>query len=316
MARITHLLYRNPHGLSVSELARHFEVTRRTIQRDLNDLHDAGVPLTDDEGDPPRYMVIEGYYIPPIHLSLDDALSLFLAARLLARYADDYDPHIPEALSKLAGVLPDPIQAHIHATIRDLATRDLERDSTFADVLHTLALGWANGRVVRIRHQAAGSDNVHAYDFCPYFIEPSGVGNATYAIGHASYFDDVATFKVERICAAELTDETFDIPESFDGPALLRCAWGIMYGDDLQEVVLRFSPNVTRRVHESCWHPSQTIEDTDDGGCILRLQIARPKEMTYWIRGWGPEVTVLAPEWLRRQLAEEAARTVLLYREG
>jgi len=312
--RICHLLYRNPQGLTAQELSRFCNVTKRTIQRDLRDLEEEGIPLWDESSRPPRYGIIEGYYLPPIHLTLNDALALFLAARLLARYADSFDPHVPGALAKLAQIMPQAISDHIHTTIRHLADR--REDESFVRVLETLVLGWASSRKVRIRHRAAGSENVHEYTFCPYFIEPSGVGNATYAIGHASYFDDVYTFKVERIKDAKLTNEVFEPPEDFDGPHLLDSAWGIMYGPDTTEVVLRFEASATRRVKETFWHPSQQIEDLEDGGCVMRLEIAHPEEMLYWIRGWGPQVEVLGPTWLRQRIRREALKTVRTYEDS
>jgi len=305
LQKMVHLLYRNPQGLSSQELAQHCGVTTRTVQRDLNDLDAAGIPVWEEAG---RYGITAGYYLPPIHFNLQEASVLYLAARLLARYSDEHNPLIVDALAKLAGAMPEPIAAHIHATIRALAYRPEKR--SYAEVLETISLGWATGRKVRIWHQAAGSENVHEYLFSPYFLEPSSVGYATYAIGHCSWFEEVHTFKLERICAAQLTAETFDLPEGFDGAELLRNAWGVMYGPagEEREVVLRFSPAVARRVGESIWHPSQRLEGYDDGGCILRMRVAHPLEMKPWIRGWGPDCLVLAPEWLRAEVAEEMKR--------
>jgi len=314
LSRMSHLLYRQPRGLTTAELARLCNVTKRTIQRDLRDIEEIGIPLWQDEGNPPRYGIIEGYYLPPIHLTLDDALALYLAARLLARYADSFDPHITQALAKLAGILPESVARHIHATISSLSTRP--GDARLVQVLGVLALGWVTGRKVRIRHRSAKSKNVHEYLFSPYFIEPSAVGNATYAIGYSSWFEQVHTFKVERILDAELTQESFEIPETFDGASLLHSAWGIMFGDEVEEVVLRFAPSAKRRVHETCWHPSQRVEDTADGGCILKVEVAHPREMIYWILGWGHQVEVLAPAWLREKIAEEARAMVEVYEKG
>jgi predicted DNA-binding transcriptional regulator YafY len=170
------------------------------------------------------------------------------------------------------------------------------------------------GRKVRIRHQALHSTHVREYVLSPYLIEPSSVGYATYVIGHASYFDAVRTFKLERILEAELLDETFEVPEEYCGPGLLQRAWGVMYGDETTQVTLRFSPAVARRVKESRWHPSQEIEDCQDGGCILRVEVPHPVEMKPWIRSWGPDCEVLAPEALRQEVAEEMRRAAETYR--
>jgi len=302
--RISFYLYRNPHGLTVAELAKMCGVSKRTIQRDLNDFEDLHIPITNDGGNPPRWTIISGYYIPPVHFSFDEALALYLAARLLARYADEFDPHIADALAKLAGVLPEALARHIHSTIRSLTTR--ENDERLVRVLGVLATGWATGRVVRIVHRAAASEEAHPTLIRPYFIEPSAAGNATYVIGKVHYSEELHTFKVERILDATLMNEHFEIPEDFDGPALLAHAWSIWYGETREEGMLRFSPEVTRRVKETHWHPSQQLADTEDGGCILRMWVADPHEMIYWVRGWGPGVEVLTPAWLRDQIAREA----------
>ena len=80
------------------------------------------------------------------------------------------------------------------------------------------------------------------------------------------------------------------------------------------EVRLRFSPDITWRVKESVWHPSQTLQNLPDGGCILTVNVSNPIEMKPWIRGWGPECEVLAPEGLRKEIAEEARRMAEVYR--
>jgi predicted DNA-binding transcriptional regulator YafY len=77
--------------------------------------------------------------------------------------------------------------------------------------------------------------------------------------------------------------------------------------------MLRFSPKVTRRVQESVWHPSQTLEIGDDGGCRLRLRVAHPVEMKPFIRGWGPNCEVLAPDWLRAEIAAEMRQAAAVY---
>jgi predicted DNA-binding transcriptional regulator YafY len=120
---------------------------------------------------------------------------------------------------------------------------------------------------------------------------------------------------MERIQRAELTAETFELPDDFDGPRLLSSAWSVMYGAEPVEVRLRFSPQVTRRVKESVWHPTQRIEDCDDGGCILTLRVAMPLEMKPWIRGWGADVEVLGPEGLRDEIAEEVRGMLRCYGE-
>jgi predicted DNA-binding transcriptional regulator YafY len=311
LMKISHLLYRNPHGLTALEMAGFCRVSPRTIQRDLKSLEDSGIPLWEDESSA-HYGITKGYYLPPIHFDLNEATALYLAARLLARYSDEHNPLVVQALAKLAGAMPEAVARHVHHTIRSLAYK--RGNPLFAGVFETVALGWATGRKVRIWHQAAGSENVHPYLLSPYFVEPSAVGYATHVIGYEeSYFHQVQTFKLERVQAAQLTNEVFEVPADFDPTTLLDSAWGIMFGEELVEVRLRFSPQVARRVAESIWHPSQRLAQCDDGDCILMVQVAYPLEMKPWIRGWGPDCEVLAPPDLRAEVAAEMRQAAEVY---
>ncbi len=311
LSKISYFMYKNPRGLCAGELAKLCGVSKRTAQRDLHDLEAIGIPIWEEETQPPRYGICEGYYVPPVRLTLDEAVSLYLAARLLARYADSFDPHITSALGKLATILPAPMAKHVHATVAEVMTQN--EDATFTRVNSTLAIAWSSERKVRITHRSLASDNFTEHILCPYFLEPAAPGNATYVIGYTEDLGELRTFKVERIRSADLLEETFDTPESFDGPALLRSCWGVMYGGKTERVVLRFTPQVSRRLKETVWHPSQQVVDCKGGGCEMRLEIAHPEEMTYWIRGWGPQVEVLEPAWLREHMCEEAQQVSRVY---
>jgi predicted DNA-binding transcriptional regulator YafY len=87
LQKIVHLLYRNPRSLTTAEMARHCAVSDRTVQRELKDLTEAGIPIWDEDGTG-RHGSIQGYYLPPVHFDLQEAGALCLAARLLARHSD------------------------------------------------------------------------------------------------------------------------------------------------------------------------------------------------------------------------------------
>jgi predicted DNA-binding transcriptional regulator YafY len=315
LLHLQQLLYQNPQGFKSSELARLCSVNQRTINRDLQDLQGEPfrLPLVQEDGW--RWTLMEGhrYTLPPICLDLQEAAALYLAARLLAKVSDEPNPFVGRALMALGKALPDQVGLRVAKIV---SSRLKEGDSAFARVFEVVTVGWAMGRKVRIRYQSLGSEHVHEYILSPYLIEPSSLGYAAYVVGYATYFDALRTFKLERVLEAELLEETFQVPEEFDGVALLARAWGVMYGDETTEVVLRFSPRVARRVKESVWHESQCLEDCEGGGCIMRVQVAHTLEMQPWIRSWGAECEVLEPESLRKEVAEEMRRAAEVYEGG
>ena len=301
--RLSHLLYRHPKGLSVREMAQICNVTPRTIQRDLKALEDAEVPIwQDDNREKPRYGIVSGYFMPPLRLTLNSASALYLAARLLMRNTNEHNPHVTLAVSQLAGVLPETMSNALQLAVQQMA--QCKVDVEYRDVFETLTLGWATGRKVKIHYRSAKRQDYIEHILEPYFIEPGERGN-TYVVGRVEKWDRVITFKLARILYSELLEETFELPDDFYPSQVLANSWGIIFGDEAEEIVLSFSPTVARRIDETRWHPSQKVEKREDGGRILRLRLSGTLEIEPWIKSWGATCEVLAPESLRQRIMQE-----------
>jgi predicted DNA-binding transcriptional regulator YafY len=179
-------------------------------------------------------------------------------------------------------------------------------------ILETIAEGWGNGRKVRIAYRSPRSGELRQRIISPYALEPTASG--IYIICHDEWAGDIRTFKLARLESAQLMDETYAIPADFDPEAHLASSWGIMSGEGMSEVSLRFTAAARPFVEERHWHPSQQIRTTQDGGCLLQVQLSEPLEMQPWIRSWGAQVEVIAPEWLRERIADELQQAAEQYR--
>ena len=312
LSQIQHFLHKNPNGLTTKELARLCDTNVRTVQRDLLVLQaDMHVPLIKKHHD--RYVIIKDYILPPVTCSLYEALVLFLAARLIIRQTDDYNPHMRSALAKLAALLPRnlaiPLGNGIAATRKRLV--DIEELHNF----ETIAIAWVTQKRVRIKYHSLKDAEEKEWLVNPYFIEMTGVGFSTYVIGYAENEGEkrIYPFKLNRIKEVTVSDENFETPPDLSLEKLLGASWGIMWGEEA-EVKLRFTAGVARRVKESIWHPSQRIEDLADGGCVLTMCVGSTLEITPWIRGWGPDVEVLEPAELREKFKEWANKAYEMYR--
>ncbi len=154
--------------------------------------------------------------------------------------------------------------------------------------------------------------------FSIYLIEPSPVGYATYLIGYSEVSGGLRSYKLERVEEARLTGERYQIPADFKGLETLRSAWSIIYGEQTLRVELRFSPQVRARVLETTWHPSQRVaEDAQRPGWLCwEAEVADTLDMLPWIRGWGADCEVLAPEGLREGMEQEAKKLARVYGIG
>lgn len=247
----------------------------------------------------------------PVKLKLAEGAALFLAARLLSQIHDERNEHVLRALTKLSTGMPPTLAPHLHATV-EMARQRQEQQRDKSDIFEALALGWATHRQVRLVY-APPRLRSYTCSFSPYLLEPSPIGRTIYAMGYSSPPDAFRTYKLERIEHAELTKTPFEIPSDFNGPALLAKAWGVMYGDEEPvQIRLRFSHWVTKRVKETLWHPTQQVQDTPDG-CEWTATIGDMVEIANWVRGWGADCEVLAPQQLRADLTKEARRLAHMY---
>jgi predicted DNA-binding transcriptional regulator YafY len=272
---------RDDTGVPVAEIARLTGMTTRTVYRDLRALEEElGVPIY--QAARGRFGVERKFFLPPLHLSIPEAVVLFLAARLITRWSDEYDKQVVSAFTKLADALPQPIARHVAASMLAIGERD--PNEPYSRAFATVALGWAEGRVVELVYDS-GRGEPRATRFHPYFLEPWAAGRSVYLIGHDEQVGALRTYKVERITRASLTLDRYEIPADFDPDRWLAHSWGIWSTDSTPPVTvrLRFDASVARRVGESVWHRSQRLRELGDGSVELSVTVAGTVEIRPWI---------------------------------
>jgi len=146
LREIENLLFRHPKGLRITEIAAACGVNRRTIYRDIDLLSESGVPIWQDER---HYGVVRDQYLATIRLRFHEAVALYIAARLLARHADEHNPSIVSALNKIATAFPEPLADYMTRTAQAIETRPV--NESYVAVLQEIALAWAEGHKLRIR---------------------------------------------------------------------------------------------------------------------------------------------------------------------
>lgn len=306
LRQLEETLLLKPGGMRAADLSRRLKVDRRTVYRDLYFLAEQGVPLWQENG---IFGINRARYQSTIRLTYHESVALVLAGLLLARTFDERNPHVIAALRRLAVTLPEPFTAQLERAAR--RTQSQLNNDRHTAVLEAIAEGWGTGHKVEITYNAPGGDSAQERTIAPYTLEATDAG--VYVIGHDESSDEIRTFKLERLQSARLLSELYSIPDDFDPAEYLKHSWRIMTGDQPAQVLLRFNSEAAPFVRERTWHPSQEIESGPDGGLILRLCIAEPREMLPWIRSWGPQVEVIAPDWLRERVADELKSAAEMY---
>ena len=98
--------------VTASKLAENFDVTVRTIYRDIRALEDAGVPIFTEEGK--GYGLMEGYRIPPVMFTEDKANAIITAEFLLHACKDEsLIKEFTSAVQKLKAIIPDHLKTRV-----------------------------------------------------------------------------------------------------------------------------------------------------------------------------------------------------------
>jgi predicted DNA-binding transcriptional regulator YafY len=304
--RVATYLSAHPDGVTPDELARFLGMSRRNAYRDLRALEEElGMPVWAEGG---RWGLDRTAFLPAFRLTQGEAMAVFLAARLMAKYADAYDPELAAAFQKLGEALPEVLGRHVHRTLDVMARRSPDPEGTRR--LRALTQAWAERRVVELTYDTSAYDPGRAERAArvrPYLIEPSTETHALYLIGWDETRGAIRTFKLERIRRLTVTTDVFEAPPDGDVETALERAWGIIADQGEVRVELRFAPAVARRVAETTWHPTQETALEADGSLVWRATISGTVEIRGWILSWGPDVEVVGPDALRAEVAELVA---------
>ncbi len=293
-----------------AEIARRCGVHRSSITRLLDEFPELGCPVDYDERGWVR--IDRARYLMDVRLTLDEALAVFIGSRLLARHSDRPNPHVVSGLAKLGLALRGPARAigdHIGEIAEHLKRRPTAAAREFVRALEVLTRAWADRTSVYVYTRDAPE---RARKFDPYFIEPTMF--TCYAIGYDHWRQDIRTFKIQWLKSVSASTESFTVRPGFDPYDYLGNAWGINWGKGgLTEVRLLFTGRAAERIQDNVWHESQRLEAQSDGSQVLTVCVGSVLEMKPWIRQWGAHCTVLAPDELRREIAEEMQRAAQMY---
>jgi proteasome accessory factor B len=304
------------HGISIDELAESSGVNRRTINRDLIAIAEAGYPLTAEwTGDRKLYRFITGFKdVPPIGFSLQELLTLyFLRSHLVTLQGTPFHDDLENIFRKINSVLPPRYAAHLERLSRiTLPIMQGVRDYSKASALLTeLRKALLFQQKVKLHYKTPTSKKAELYTVDPYsFIFYKG---GLYLQGFAHNRLSMRTFAVERITAIITLTERFEIPWEYQPENQFSEAFGIVREKSLK-VRLRFSAEVAHSIVDRIWHPTQKIKKLPNGELELSFTAGGRMEILSWILSYGCHVELLEPLELRQEITEKAHNMAKMYR--
>jgi predicted DNA-binding transcriptional regulator YafY len=293
------------------ELARRFEISVRTVYRDVAALLEAGVPIVGEAG--VGYSLVRGYHLPPVMLTADEAAALTVGAEMVRQFGDaSVAEPMHSAIDKLRAVLPRDRQEQVERLAQQTVIRGQPARTTAEPAgqpwLLAVQRGVAQRHVLRLWYRAGSRGDETQRE-----VEPLGVvfyGGAWYCVGWCRLRKDYRHFRVDRVQRLEVLPETFPTRPDFSLRRHLEAE--ARREDTLPARIWLGDRAVSRARAES----SATLieEKRRDGGAEFTLYTFSLEWLARWLLGFGLEAEALEPETLRQLVRDQAEAIALRHR--
>src|SRR5262245_56949485 len=138
-------------GVTAAELAQRFNVTLRTIYRDLEALQDAGMPIRADRGRGGGYALDRNYQLPPVNFTAREAALLVALARMASEQRlMPFPTTIARAADKVRAALTTSAQRELLDVIKELQIVGVPALPIPAPVRDAIETAWFESRPLRI----------------------------------------------------------------------------------------------------------------------------------------------------------------------
>jgi len=151
---IAEMLRARRTGVTAQQIADRFNVTLRTVYRDLQALQDAGMPIRADRGRGGGYALDTNYQLPPINFTAREAALLVALARMASEQRlMPFPATLEHATDKVRAALSTSAQRELLSLIKDLQIVGVPALPIPASVREAIETAWFESRPLRIVYE-------------------------------------------------------------------------------------------------------------------------------------------------------------------
>ncbi len=288
------------------EIADRFNISIRTVYRDIRALEEAGIPIGSEAGT--GYFLCEGYHLPPVMFTKEEASSLLTAEKLVEKFTDtSVNKHYKSALDKIKSVLTgrekdflENLDSHIKIMHADPGPQENLPNNFLTDIQRALG----QKQAVIIDYLALHNDKITKNRT----IEPIGLcyyGFAWHMIGFCKLRNDYRDFRMDRIMKLTVTDIKYDIRNK----KTLKEYWEeLARTAELETVVVRFDKSIKSYVDRPKYYYGFVDEKSAGSQVEMYFLIDSLPYIGRWLLMHGNKVKIIKPDRLKtimKQLVNE-----------
>ena len=293
----------NEHQITAESIAREFEMSDRTIKRDIEFMRDRlGMPIVWDAATHSYVCTHHHDLLPLLRIDADEALALALAGRTFAAWhGSPLGRALTAALEKIAPIIGGAVSLPVDA-LKNLL---FAPDDPAADAEHrhfaVLLEAIHRRRELRLEYQKPKANTV-AETRVVHPLHLAFLDHRWMLIAHDVSRKAPRNFLLTRIRDAKSTSLHFEPPSDFDAKTYLHGSLGRFTGVTDYEVRIALDAVAAPYVRERPWHPSQTLTTRPDGAIEVGFRLNNLIDIERRVLACGAHAEVLAPAELRETI--------------
>jgi predicted DNA-binding transcriptional regulator YafY len=287
------------------EIAERFDISLRTVYRDIRALENAGVPIGSEAG--LGYFICEGYHLPPVVFTRNEAGALMMGGKLIEKYSDpSVNRHFAMALDKIKAVMGKSDKDHLNTLtsyIEVLKSSPGAQSGFPNDLLLDIQSVLGRNRLIQIRYTSGSKAETTQRR-----IEPLGLcfyASHWHLLAYCRLRNDYRDFRVDRI------ETITDLNDRFDGRrhgSLKDLISRIVFATDLNPARVRFDRKIARFIQEQKYYFGFVEETIMYDQVEMQFLTASYDYLSRWLLSFTDGVTVLSPEPLKAIIRQHAQR--------
>ncbi|WP_139793972.1 helix-turn-helix transcriptional regulator [Reichenbachiella faecimaris] len=287
--------------VTIDDVAEHFDISERTVFRDIKALGEAGVPIgfEKDKG----YFIVEGYYIPPVTFTKEEAGAILLAGKLLERQGDkSLVDEFESALTKVRAVLKNTQKDYVQNLEKyiEIVSPSVPVEKAFPDLfLNDIKNALVSHQVLSFEYYANYSDTFSSRE-----VEPLGIchyANHWHLIAYCRMRNGVRDFRTDRITKLQVLDQHFDpsLRDDFKEHIFVR-----QMQEDVREVKILFKKNVARLIGDQRYYYGFIDEQKTTDGVEMTFMVGECDHFARWLLMFTDAVRILNSTQLEDQMQQ------------
>ncbi|MFM1654682.1 helix-turn-helix transcriptional regulator [Brevibacillus sp. B_LB10_24] len=302
LERLISMIYMllNNEVLSASALAKKYNVSQRTIYRDIDAICAAGIPVVSYQGVNGGYGIMEEYKLDKSLLGSYDVESLITILHSMSTVFDD--EHVLGTINRL--------QTIQHENRGPSLSMDIGGWRDFNESLRLIRKAITDRCVIRFEYVNAKNERANR------IVEPVRLmykHETWYLYGYCRTRSDYREFRITRMANLASTPEVF---HTYHVMEQTECSYDRPAQDNLVDVVLHFSVHVLARAMDRLYAAEKRFHD--DGSLTVALKLADPAESEWlWsiLLSFGDNVEIVAPVEMRQVMKDKLKKILALYSE-